>query len=197
MPDYRRFRVPGGTYFFTINLLERRSDLLVRQIDALREAVRRTRQEWPFTIDATGSRWQRGDSDQHQLRDPGYGHPADRLDFGLARIAAFNGRNDPEHYIWGEIGEQLGQADLVRPYWIDGPRGIDEKKWTEIIGDEPTLIFLDELPPYLLNADTRPVGKGSLAAAGTLCGGVDLQTRRPPIPITSWSRSRGAMRRQS
>ncbi len=52
MPDYRRFRVPGGTYFFTINLLERRSDLLVRHIDALREAVRRTRRERPFVIDA-------------------------------------------------------------------------------------------------------------------------------------------------
>lgn len=88
---------------------------------------------------------------------------AERLDFGPTRIAAFNGRNDPEHYIWGEIGEQLGRADLVRPYWIDGPRGIDEKKWLEIIGDEPTLILLDELPPYLLNADTRSVGKGSLA----------------------------------
>jgi hypothetical protein len=88
---------------------------------------------------------------------------AERLDFGPARIAACNGRNDPEHYIWGEIGEQLGRADLVRPYWIDGPRGIDEKKWLEIIGDEPTLILLDELPPYLLNADTRSVGKGSLA----------------------------------
>ncbi len=88
---------------------------------------------------------------------------AARLDFGPARIAAFNGRNDPDHYIWGEIGEQLGQADRVRPYWIDGPRGIDEKKWLEIIGDEPTLILLDELPPYLLNADTRSVGRGSLA----------------------------------
>jgi hypothetical protein len=88
---------------------------------------------------------------------------AERLDFGPARIAAFNGRNDPEHYIWGEIGEQLGKADLVRPHWIDGPRSIDEKKWLEIIGDEPTLILLDELPPYLLNADTRSVGKGSLA----------------------------------
>jgi putative transposase len=52
MPDYRRFRVPGGTYFFTINLLDRRSDLLVRHIDALREAVRRTRRERPFVIDA-------------------------------------------------------------------------------------------------------------------------------------------------
>jgi len=39
MPDYRRFRVPGGTYFFTINLREQRSDLLMRHIDALREAI--------------------------------------------------------------------------------------------------------------------------------------------------------------
>ena len=39
MTDYRRFRVPGGTYFFTINLLERQSDLLARHIDALREAI--------------------------------------------------------------------------------------------------------------------------------------------------------------
>lgn len=51
MPDYRRFRVAGGTYFFTVNLLERRSDLLVRHVDALREAVRRTRRERPFAID--------------------------------------------------------------------------------------------------------------------------------------------------
>ena len=29
MPDYRRNRVPGGTYFFTVNLLERRRQLLV------------------------------------------------------------------------------------------------------------------------------------------------------------------------
>ena len=42
MADYRRYRVAGGTYFFTINLLERRSDLLMREIDVLREAVRRT-----------------------------------------------------------------------------------------------------------------------------------------------------------
>lgn len=88
---------------------------------------------------------------------------AERIDFGTARIAAFNGRNDPEHYIWGEICEQLGVGELARPYWIDGPRGIDENKWLEILGGGPTLILLDELPPYLLNANTRPVGKGTLA----------------------------------
>jgi len=34
MPDYRRNRIPGATYFFTVNLLDRRSDLLVAHIDA-------------------------------------------------------------------------------------------------------------------------------------------------------------------
>jgi len=52
MPDYRRNRVPGGTYFFTVNLLDRRSDLLVKRIDILRDAVRRTRTRAPFHIDA-------------------------------------------------------------------------------------------------------------------------------------------------
>src|SRR5205823_10372650 len=52
MPDYRRNRVPGGTFFFTVNLLDRRSDLLVRHIDALRDAVRRVRTRAPFRFDA-------------------------------------------------------------------------------------------------------------------------------------------------
>lgn len=53
MPDYRRAFVPGGTYFFTVNLLERRgNDLLVRHVSALRDAVRTTRQLHPFVIHA-------------------------------------------------------------------------------------------------------------------------------------------------
>ena len=101
---------------------------------------------------------------------------AERLDFGPARIAAFNGRNDPDHYVWGEIAEQLGKADLIRPYWIDGPRGVDEAKWLGIIGDEPTLILLDELPPYLLNATTR-------AVRGFRCSVKRLMV--PPLPAAS------------
>jgi putative transposase len=52
MPDYRRNRVPGGTYFFTVTLHDRSSDLLVTQIDALRAAVRQTATKSPFHIDA-------------------------------------------------------------------------------------------------------------------------------------------------
>ena len=38
MPNYRRALAPGASWFFTVNLLQRRgNDLLVRHIDLLRE----------------------------------------------------------------------------------------------------------------------------------------------------------------
>jgi REP element-mobilizing transposase RayT len=52
MLDYRRNRVPGGTFFFTVNLRDRHSHLLVMQIDLLRQAVRQVRARAPFRIDA-------------------------------------------------------------------------------------------------------------------------------------------------
>jgi putative transposase len=39
MPDDRRNRAPGGTFFFTVNLANRRSDLSVRDLEPLRAAV--------------------------------------------------------------------------------------------------------------------------------------------------------------
>ena len=48
MPDYRRLRVPGGTYFFTVNLQNRSDDLLVRHVDELRAAWRAVRQQHMF-----------------------------------------------------------------------------------------------------------------------------------------------------
>jgi REP element-mobilizing transposase RayT len=38
MPNCRRAFVPGGCWFFTVNLLERRQSLLVDYIEALRLA---------------------------------------------------------------------------------------------------------------------------------------------------------------
>ena len=52
MPNYRRAFVPGGCWFFTVNLLDRRKTLLVDQIETLRRAVAATRQSYAFTIDA-------------------------------------------------------------------------------------------------------------------------------------------------
>jgi putative transposase len=52
MPNYRRAFVPGGCWFFTINLLERQNTLLVDCVDTLRAAVGDTRRRYPFVIDA-------------------------------------------------------------------------------------------------------------------------------------------------
>ncbi len=47
---YRRSWVPGGTYFFTVNLACRRERLLTAHIDCLRDSVRRVRRAHPFEI---------------------------------------------------------------------------------------------------------------------------------------------------
>ena len=51
MTDYRRAWHPGGIYFFTINLLQRRgNDLLTREIALLRAVVADVRCRHPFRI---------------------------------------------------------------------------------------------------------------------------------------------------
>jgi hypothetical protein len=40
MSFYRRPQASGGSIFFTVNLADRNSDLLVREVAALRDAVR-------------------------------------------------------------------------------------------------------------------------------------------------------------
>jgi len=52
MPNYRRNFVLGGSYFFTVNLLERQRSLLTDHIDLLRDSVRRVRRLYSFDIDA-------------------------------------------------------------------------------------------------------------------------------------------------
>ena len=52
MVNYRRNFVPGGTYFFTVALRDRRSQQLTQSIDLLRQAFRNTLRSQPFHIDA-------------------------------------------------------------------------------------------------------------------------------------------------
>lgn len=52
MTNYTRRYVPGGTYFFTVRLQDQRSDLLVQEIDLLRNATRLCMKRWPFEIAA-------------------------------------------------------------------------------------------------------------------------------------------------
>ncbi|HEU4646561.1 MAG TPA: transposase [Burkholderiales bacterium] len=51
MSIYRRARVEGGSYFFTVTLADRTSTLLVDRIEVLRRAFAMTRAELPFRID--------------------------------------------------------------------------------------------------------------------------------------------------
>lgn len=51
MPNYRRAWMPGGTFFFTVNLLNRnQNDLLISHIYEFRQAVKTVRKNHPFTI---------------------------------------------------------------------------------------------------------------------------------------------------
>lgn len=52
MVMYRRARQAGGCYFLTLALADRRSDLLVRHVDLLREAIRQARSRRSFRLDA-------------------------------------------------------------------------------------------------------------------------------------------------
>jgi putative transposase len=52
MSDYIRPRVPGASVFFTVALARRGSRLLVEEAERLRAAVRETRADRPFRIDA-------------------------------------------------------------------------------------------------------------------------------------------------
>jgi hypothetical protein len=89
-------------------------------------------------------------------------------DFDTAKTAAFNGRNSPDHFFWGEIAGQLGKGEQFRPFWTSGPKAPDEKDWLKLFeGDQPILILLDEMPPYFHYLDTQKVGNGTVADIAT------------------------------
>ncbi|MGZ8219677.1 REP-associated tyrosine transposase [Methylomagnum sp.] len=50
--QYRRAKIGGGTYFFTVNLAERNRGFLVDYADHLRNVIRLVKSRHPFHIDA-------------------------------------------------------------------------------------------------------------------------------------------------
>ena len=88
--------------------------------------------------------------------------------FSSARVVAFNGRNSPVHYFWGEVADQLGQPDAFKKYWAQGPDAPDETAWVGLLqSEQPTLILLDEMPPYFQILGTKPLGTGTVADIAT------------------------------
>ncbi|MGM0616263.1 MAG: REP-associated tyrosine transposase [Pseudomonadota bacterium] len=50
MSNYRRHYIAGGSYFFTVNLYNRKQTLLTDHIDLLRDSVRKVKKKYPFEI---------------------------------------------------------------------------------------------------------------------------------------------------
>ena len=48
MVKYRRSRISGGTYFFTVTLKDRRSDILLGHVETFRTAYTKVKTEHPF-----------------------------------------------------------------------------------------------------------------------------------------------------
>jgi putative transposase len=48
MPRYRRAKISGGTFFFTVTIADRSDDLLVREIERLRRIYRSVQARYPF-----------------------------------------------------------------------------------------------------------------------------------------------------
>jgi predicted AAA+ superfamily ATPase len=88
--------------------------------------------------------------------------------FTVEQVAAFNGRNNPDHFFWGEIAKQLGKGDQFKALWTAGPKAPEEKDWLKLFeSDKPILILLDEMPPYFHYLDTQKVGNGTVADIAT------------------------------
>jgi len=86
---------------------------------------------------------------------------------GKVRVVGFTGRqSDAPLGIWGEIAEQLGKKDSFRNYYspLQAP---GETAWINLLKGEPTIILLDELPPYMEDAKSKAIGNSDLSVVTT------------------------------
>lgn len=85
-------------------------------------------------------------------------------DVNQINVVAYTGReSDIQYGIWGEVARQLGKESFFNSYYspLSAP---GQSAWVNLLSsDIPTLILLDEIPPYLEDAMTKTVGTGTLA----------------------------------
>ena len=87
---------------------------------------------------------------------------------GLSKVIGFNGRStDAAGGIWGSLAEQLGKADQFARYVSPLLSAPGPEAWKRLLGDDPLVLFLDELPPYLEYAVAVPVGNADLGVVTT------------------------------
>ena len=79
------------------------------------------------------------------------------------QVICFSGREtDAPNGIWGEIARQLGKQADFKDYYspLKAP---GRTAWINLLKSKPTLILLDELPPYLDNAKSVAIGNSDLS----------------------------------
>jgi hypothetical protein len=77
------------------------------------------------------------------------------VDNRIIRVSAFSGREtDMREYLWERIFRDLGRES----HWTRTSQEPGPSTWANVIGDEPALILLDELPPYFVSLANRPGG---------------------------------------
>jgi len=87
---------------------------------------------------------------------------------GQSRVVGFNGRNtDAPGGIWGSIADQLGKGEQFARYVSPLLSAPGPEAWKQLLGGDPLVLFLDELPPYLEYAVAVPVGNADLGVVTT------------------------------
>lgn len=82
--------------------------------------------------------------------------------FGPAKVVIFSGLQSPDNLLWGHIADALGKSDVMAPFWKAGPKVPGVNEWAAVLGDEPVLILLDEVPSYLRVTQGQSVGNTTL-----------------------------------
>jgi hypothetical protein len=86
---------------------------------------------------------------------------------GRVRVVAFTGReSDAPFGIWGAVAEQVNKKEFFKDYYSPlSPPG--QTAWANLLRGEPTIIMLDELPPYFAQAKAKAVGNADLSVITT------------------------------
>lgn len=78
------------------------------------------------------------------------------------RVVAFSGgAESTPNGLWGFLAAQLGRSEVLKDCYAP-LRAPSEKEWQELFNGEPTLILLDELPPYFTAMRAIQTGATSL-----------------------------------
>ena len=139
---YRRTLIGGATYFFTVNLADRGSHLLVDRIDDFREAVRQVRQAHDFEIVA----WVVLPEHMHAI----WALPQGDADYSMRwnQIKGSFSRRIPK-------GERISKSRTSK-----GERGIWQRRfWEHLIRDD------DDLVRHVDYAHYNPVKHGHVGRA--------------------------------